>query len=307
MVTRPSTPRTVSTPPKIVPRTTVSIPSNVKRSLGIKRISSEIKYLRILLSALSGQGKTAFIGTASHVLIDSTEPCNVLDISLDPDGEATIRSMGVAVEILDRSNIKDHNSIINILKQLNSKEFDQYSVVALDPYNKLQEIEEPAIIARGVADAQRHNRTHDDEIYELRDYGRLYKRCSLVNQLLLGLKKHVIVTCIAATKDHPLDIHKEEDKRRKITSLALDGKMAHLLSADFSIHGFMSKEGFGTNIKTVTTLSQFQGEAKTRYRLPNTVDNLTFPMLLELLHMDTSDYSDIEFILDTMGFLATTR
>ena len=305
---RSTSTRPVVTPSRsITPRIPVVIPSNVKASLGIRRITRDIGYLRILISGLSGQGKTSFIGTASYVLLDSNEPCNVLDISLDPDGEATIRSMGVAVDVIDTKGAKDHGSLIRILQQLSSTAYDQYDVVAIDPYNKLQEVEEPGIITKGVEDARKHQREHDTEIYELRDYNRLYARCRGVNQLLLGLKKHIIVTCISALKDHPLDINKKEDQRRKITSLALDGKMAHLLSADFSLHGNITKEGSGSNLKTITYLSQFMSEAKTRYRLPSSIENITFPMILKSLGMNTADYDNINWTVDSMGFQARER
>jgi len=265
------------------------------------------KFVRLLLSGLGGQGKTTIIGTASRrVLIDDEETLpysNVLLIEYDPDGDDTLVSMGA---IVDRIQTPSEKDLIEILKAAaTSKEFNQYDVIALDAYNKMQDIEIDTVLPIGneISAKRRSGPRLDKEVMEIQDYGRLNKRLRIINDHLHVIKKHIIVTCIMGFKDHPLEMDKPKEDRKQITSLALDGKQAHLLSTQFSLHGIVSKEGSGSNLHVRTVFSQYNSEAKTRFRMEHDCTNTTFLEIMEMIGIEDPLFKKIQWIQDSKGFL----
>jgi len=265
------------------------------------------KFVRLLLSGLGGQGKTTIIGTASRrVLIDNKETLpysNVLLIEYDPDGDDTLVSMGA---IVDRIQTPSEKDLIEILRAAaTSKEFSQYDVIALDAYNKMQDIEIDTVLPIGneISAKRRSGPRLDKEVMEIQDYGRLNKRLRIINDHLHVIKKHIIVTCIMGFKDHPLEMDKPKEDRKQITSLALDGKQAHLLSTQFSLHGIVSKEGSGSNLHVRTVFSQYNSEAKTRFRMEHDCTNTTFLEIMEMIGIEDPAFKKIQWIQDSKGFL----
>ncbi len=287
-------------------RTITPLSDELKTRYKIQSTGERNKYVRMLLSGLGGQGKTTIIGTASRrVLINEVETIpnsNVLLLEYDPDGDDTIVSMGAIVDRIQSPSEKD---LLEILKACaTSKEFEQYDVVAIDAYNKLQDIEVDTVLPVGVAfSAQRKHARIDTEVMEIQDYGRLKKRCRIINDHIGIIKKHVIVTCIMGFKDHPLDMAKPKSDRKQITSLALDGQMAHTLSTQFSLHGIVSKDGSGSNLVVKTSFSQYNSEAKTRFRMEHDCENITFPEILDMIGIEDPTFQKIKWEQDKMGFL----
>ena len=287
-------------------RVITPISDDLKKKYKIQSTGDRSKYCRMLLSALGGQGKTAMIGTASRrVLIDDKETMdysNVLLIEYDPDGDDTIVSMGAVV---DRIQSPTEKELLDLLRfAATSKEAEQYDVVAIDSYNRLQDIEIDTVLPVGVALSEtRHKGRLDKEVMEIQDYGRLNKRQRVINDHLHAIKKHVIVTCIMGFKDHPKDMNKPKEDRDQIISLALDGKMAHMLSTQFSLHGIMSRKGQGSNIHVDTDFSLYNSEAKTRFRMEHIQNDITFPQILKLIGINDPAFNKIEWKQDNKGFL----
>ena len=265
------------------------------------------RYARVLLSALGGVGKTSIIGTASRRVLLNDEWTiphnNVLLLEYDPDGDDTLFSMGAEV---DRIQSPSERILLDVLKACaTSKEFDQYDTIAIDAYNRLQDIELDTILPEGVRlSATRKHARIDPEVMEIQDYGKLNKRTRVINDALHAIKKHIIVTCILGMKDHPLDAHiKKKEDRRQVISLALDGRQAHTLSTQFSLHGIMTKEGAGTNLLVKTQFSLYNSESKTRFRMDHDHDNITFPKILELIGINDPAFKKINWAHDYKGFL----
>jgi len=288
-------------------RVITPISDDLKKKHKIQSTGDRPKFVRLLLSGLGGQGKTTIIGTASRrVLIDNewTLPYNnVLLIEYDPDGDDTIVAMRAEVDRIQSPNEKD---LLDALRfAATSKEAEQYDVVALDSYNRFQDMEIDTVLPVGNAlSAKRRSAPRlDTEVMEIQDYGRLNKRQRIINDHLHVIKKHIIVTCIMGFKDHPLEMDKPKEDRRQITSLALDGKQAHLLSTQFSLHGIVTKDGAGSNLKVKTIFNQYNSEAKTRFRMEHDCDNITFPDIMQMVGIEDPAFKKIEWIQDKMGFL----
>lgn len=279
------------------------IPEEARRRLKIQSTQERPRYAKVLLSGLGGQGKTAFIGTASkRVIIDGVESqplSNLLVLEFDPDGDDTFFGMNV---VADRVKPVNEQEVLEVLKWLvSSREPDQYDVIAIDPYNRMQDIEGDVVLRVGNALAQ--NPRQDKELLEIRDYGRLYKRCRDINDFLLAIRKHIIVTCILSFKDKPKDMDKKKENRGQVMSLALDGKMAHILSTQFSVHGIIEKVGSGPNTHTETEFSIYNSEAKTRFRMEQSITDMTFPILLHAMGIEDPSFHKITWIQDEKGFL----
>ena len=267
------------------------------------------RYARILISGPSGAGKTSIIGTACKKALYkgvlTTDISNLLVIELDPDGDITFKDMGVRPDVVKPTT---ETELIEILQYLNSDKSSRYDTVAIDPYNELQWILSRTSLAAGIAEAAKGKspRQHDTEIPELREYLRLYVKARNINNMLLSIKKHLIVTCIMEIKDDPKDMDKAQDKRHKIISLALEGKMAHMLSAAFSIHGILEKEGNGDNIHNTLDFNRFNSEAKTRFKMnhfveSNKMENPTFPKLLFSMGIKAPSFNKIQWAKNIQG------
>jgi len=206
---------------------------------------------------------------------------------------------------VDRIQSPSEKELIDVLRfAATSREAEQYDVVALDAYNRLQDIEIDTVLPVGASlSAQRKRPRIDTETMEIQDYQRLNKRCRIINDHIHAIKKHIIVTCIMGFKDHPLDMDKKKEDRKQITSLALDGKTAHLLSTQFSLHGIMTKEGGGVNQTVKTVFSQYNSEAKTRFRMEHDCTNITFPEILEMIGINDPNFNKIQWVQDYKGFL----
>jgi len=285
-------------------RQIIPISDNIRAKYKIEPTNQRPKFVRLLLSGDGGQGKTSIIGTASKRTKINDEwtssHCNVLLIEYDPDGDDTIVSMGAEV---DRIQTPTENQLLDILKACStSEEFNQYDVIAIDAYNRLYDIEIDTSMKTGQTLAK-YTRT-DLEIPEIQDYNRLYKRGRMINDYIHAIKKHIIVTCIISLKDKPLDMWKEKKDRDQIISLLLDGKMAHLLSTQFSLHGIVTKEGQGKNIHVRTSFSQYNSEAKTRFRMEHTPLDVTFPKILEMIGIQDPSFNKIHWKQDSNGFLS---
>ena len=96
---------------------------------------------------------------------------------------------------------------------------------------------------------------------------------------------------------------KPKADRKQITSLALDGQMAHTLSTQFSLHGIVSKDGAGSNLVVKTSFSQYNSEAKTRFRMEHDCENITFPEILDMIGIEEPAFQKIKWEQDKMGFL----
>lgn len=286
----------VFTPPRKI------IPINDDRKR-INKISSSMgrpRYIHMLLSGLSGQGKTTIAGTASkRALFEdkwTQDYNNIFAFPFDTDGLDTLTSMGVEADRPSRMP-ETESEIISYLEFLSSEEANQYDVVLIDNYNELQDIVIKSILKDQIQATQSRNRQtpHDPDTLELKDYGKLYRRCKRINNLLLSLDKHIIVTCIAQNKPHPIDANAE------ILSLALEGKMAHVLSAAFSIHGLILKEGSGTNLKVNMKLSEYNTEAKTRFKMPSILVDPTFPGILKAIGIIDRSFDKIKWKKNEQG------
>lgn len=288
-------------------RVITPLSDDLKRKHNIQSTGDKPRFARLLLSALGGGGKTTIIGTASRrVLINDewTLPYNnVLLIEYDPDGDDTITAMGAEVDRIQAPNEKD---LLDALRfAATSREAEQYDVIAIDAYNKLQDIEMDEVLKVGIGfSAGRHRPRIDTEVMEIQDFGRLNKRHRIINDHIHVIKKHIIVTCIMATKDHPMDAHivKKED-RRQLISLALDGRQAHILSTQFSLHGIMEMTGSGTNLHVTTNFRLYNSEAKTRFRMEHECEDITFPGILEMIGINDPAFKRIEWKQDSKGFL----
>jgi hypothetical protein len=242
-------------------RQIVPISDAIRERYKIESNKKKSRYVHILLSSAGGQGKTAFIGTASRcVTIDGVDTLpynNLLLIQYDPLGEDTLYDMKAGFDLVTPRSEKE---LLDVISFINSSQADQYDVVALDAYHKMQEIESDAVLKVGITKTQLSHRTtkHDEEILELQDYNRLHKRCNAINDKLISIKKHLIITCIKSLKDDPRDLSKKKEDRKQIISLSLDGKMAHLLSTQFSLHGIMSRTGGGDNIHVETDFTTYK-------------------------------------------------
>lgn len=287
-------------------RTITPISDDLKKRFKIQSTGDRNRYVRLLLSGLGGQGKTTIIGTASRRVFINEEWTlpynNVLLIEYDPDGDDTIVSMGAEVDRIQSPTEKELTDALRFAAT--SKEADQYDVIALDAYNRFQDKEIDTILPVGVElSKKRHRPRIDEETMEIQDYGRLNKRCRVINDHIHAIKKHIIVTCIMGFKDHPLDMDKKKEERKQITSLALDGKQAHLLSTQFSLHGIVSKDGSGSNLHVKTMFSQYNSEAKTRFRMEHDCTNITFPEILNMIGIDDPAFKKVQWKQDNKGFL----
>jgi len=295
---------TTATPKAIVKkRAIVPIPDNIKAQYKIEGVAQRSRYIHILISAPGGQGKTTFLGTAAKQILDDKgegqipHP-NLLVIMFDPFGEDTLIDMKVGYDIVRPRTIQE---LDNLVKFLHSSGADQYDVVSLDAYNKMCEQMYDAVLAHAVTMTQRT--PHDQEILELRDYNRFYKRLRVINESMLSLKKHLIFTCISSLKDKPSELHKKKEDREQIQSLMIDGKMAHILSTQFSLHGILERVGGGTNIHVDIKFTEFNSETKTRFRIAGKHTDLTFPGLLDVMKVNDPSFRRIEWKHDEMGFL----
>ena len=220
----------------VAPRTIVPIPDHVKDRLKIESGRERSRYIHMLISAVGGQGKTAFIGTASkRVIIDGVETTpynNLLVVEYDAQGEDTLFDMQVEYDLKKPETMLE---LENLVQWLHTNEAEQYDVVAIDAYNAMSDVQYDTVLE--VGKKLKSSSTHDEEILELRDYNRFYKRLRVLNKKILALKKHVIITCISQLKDKPSEMAKKKDDRQQIQSLMVEGKMAHLLSTQFSLHG----------------------------------------------------------------------
>ena len=288
----------VFTPKRII----VPIPDNIKSSYKIESNKAKSRFVHILLSAPGGQGKTTFIGTASRkIILDGVETIpdsNLLVIEYDPQGDDTLYDMKVSCDIVRPTSITE---LTNLVKWLHTSAADQYDVVALDPYNKMCDVLYDDVLTYAKVPG-RQKTTHDEEILELRDYNRFYKRLRVLNEVILSLQKHIIFTCISSLKDKPSDMGLKKEDRSQIQALKIDGKMAHILSTQFSLHGIMEREGAGQNIKVATNFTLYNSESKTRFRIQGRHENLTFPDLLGHMKIKDSLFNKINWKQDAMGF-----
>jgi len=294
---------TTPKPVVVKKRAIVPIPDNIKAEYKIEGIAQRSRFIHILLSAPGGQGKTTFFGTTAKQILDDNGEGNIpvpnlLVIEFDPFGEDTLIDMKVGYDIVRPKSIQELEYLV---KFLHSSGADQYDVIALDAYNKMCEILYDAILEYAKTLPQRT--PHDLEILELRDYNRFYKRLRVLNESILSLKKHVIFTCIAALKDKPSELWKEKQDRAQIQSLMVDGKMAHILSTQFSLHGIMERRGAGSNIHVDTKFTEFNSESKTRFRIKGTFEDMTFPDLLTEMNLNDPSFRRIKWKHDEKGFL----
>ena len=283
-------------------RQIVPIPNDIKDRFKIEANKAKSRYCHILLSAPGGQGKTAFIGTASRkVTIDGIETIpdsNLLVIEYDPQGDDTLFDMKVTADIVRPDSIQKLTALV---QWLHTSAADQYDTIALDPYNKMCDILYDNVLAYA-RQPGRQRTEHDEEILELRDYNRFYRRLREINEKMLSLNKHIIFTCISQLKDKPSELNKPQKDRGQIQSLMVEGKMAHILSTQFSLHGIMERTGAGINVKVETNFSASNSETKTRFRMEALNDNLTFPKLLEIMKIKDKAFSKINWKQDKMGF-----
>lgn len=276
----------------------------IAKQYGIKKLDKRPEWLKLLISGPSGQGKTSIIGTASYILQGWDEPRNVLYLEYDPSGSDTFYDMNI---LIDKVTPDSYSKLTGLLEAIKNND-TPYDVIAVDPYNGMQTMLEREIIAEETTSQKQNARKgtlHDTEKMELSDYNKLLFRLEKINDLLVALPKHVIVTCITELKPDPLDsVHKKREDKDLVLSLLLDGKMAHLLSAQFSLHGIIRKIGNGSNIETQTQFSLPNSESKSRFRNERTVSNLTFPDLLEEMGIDNSNW-DLKWTRDSKGFVAS--
>lgn len=283
------------------------LPDSIITRYDIKPSRSKIDYMRILLSGISGSGKTSVIGTASRNILSDPDINNVIYFEFDPQGSDTLIGMNVEVDTVHPNcytgTTNAQRGIIELLTALRDNPGD-YDVCAIDPYNRMQLIIEQEIIKEEASKSR--NIPHSPERMELQDYGTLLTRCERINDLLLQLPMHVIVTCISDGKIDPLDLRKvKREDKDLILSLSLDGRMAHLLSSQFSLHGVMRKVGNATNIKTQTDFEYMNTEAKSRLRLKtSSIENVSFPDLLSEVGIKDSKWDDVKWQRDHRGFTA---
>jgi hypothetical protein len=284
------------TTPIIPPRIITPISDSVKESYKIKSYSTQVRFAKVLIASAPKVGKTSIIGTASRKLIGEKRLNNLLYVEFDPNGADTFIDMGIDCDVVHPENFND---IIGLLTALHTSNFDQYDTIGWDTYSIMQDIIYSDINNISIKDTTKPK----NEILEgFRDFNLLYRRCERINKLLLSLNKHIICTAHSATKDNPSDSGKKKEDRRQILSLALDGKMAHLLSASFSVHMILENYGTGNNRDVIAKFFENNTEAGSRFQLPISIPNITFPILLDLMKIPSLQYKRIKWEHYTTGF-----
>ena len=281
-----------------------SIPSNVLKSLTIISGRQRPRYAKILVVSRPKQGKTAFIGTASRrVLIrdDYTAPKNnLIYIECYPGESDTFIDMRLDFDMVQP---KSKESLLNFVKELKQTKYNEYDVVALDPISFLQDIIYKDITDRTDEGGKKRTGIRGEILEGYRDFNLLYREIIEIIDELILLDKHIIVTCHGATKDHPADmLLKNKEDRRQIQSLALDGKIAHLLGAKFSIYMELEKTGSGPNINVQAKFNNIYSEIGSRFNMPESIDNPTFKNILKHAKIDNSLYEDFNWEHTSQGF-----
>jgi hypothetical protein len=273
------------------------VPDYILKKFRIENEVSVNRFARLLLTGPSRQGKTTIMGTASrNIVINEDESLgynNLCYIQYDPQGSDTFIDMGVKVDKVEPRNFEE---LMDFIKFLHTADADQYDVVALDTYSFMQSIIGKDLIRPG-----------QEILNGFQDFNKLYQRCRRINEELMSLKKHLIIGCHVATKDNPLQGYKAKELRDQITSVALDGKMAHLLPANFSIHATLEKVGEGQNIDVYARMNQPGSDSGTRFRTKPIFINPTFKEFLTAMHLSTRLYNNINWVHDEMGFKAQVK
>lgn len=225
------------------------------------------KWVKIMLHADSGVGKTHFIGTAGQH--EETSPCLLIDCE---GGVATLRGW----PNIDVKRIHTMDDLKKIFDEVAKHNQGWYKTIALDSLSEIQDVDMRMVMHEAKMTAKNPDMVNVD-VPSPREWGIGRNHVRIIVRAFRDLPANLIITTLTNT------IVKEGRPDRFVP--ALPGKLG------YEIPGFMGVVGWFhfSDGKQTERVIQLKGTnrvmAKTRYKeLGDVIENPTMPIIWDMIH-----------------------
>lgn len=239
----------------------------LREQLGVKS-PQKIEFLKMLVFAESGAGKTTFVGTAQDS--ELTSPAFLLDI----EGGSTVLNDKPLIDVRQSRKMLGEGSVQEITDILH-KHPKYYKLYSLDSLTELRDIDMQEVMQHQF---NRKPETTDIYVPSPREWGKSGSRVKEVLRYLKDLPGHVVVTTL---------LSESKDERTGITKLEpmLPGQLKGQVPGFFDIVGFLrATTKNGETIRTMQFTKTEKVMAKDRTKLlPPILEEPTIPKIWEIV------------------------
>lgn len=238
----------------------------------IQALNAKLPYLRMMVAAKSGFGKTVFSGTAKDALFLTT----------DPEGTASARAFGSTAK---EWQINDYDELDRAVTWVRKEGPDHFKFIVVDNLTECQLMARQANIDAAIARREAKGSARNKLIPEQSDY--LFAQLAVVDVVkkLISVPMHIIFTAHLKGLEDP-----EGNDFYSVAIQGSDGEVAERLLGYMNVIGMgevVEKDDKEVRRLYFTHWGPFRG--KDRYvKLGRYQDGLTVPKMMDIITTTTT-------------------